>query len=157
MILEGSFHTSLGMAVVFDLGGVVVTSPFGFIRSFEERNSLPVGVFTRLILRGELNNDGSFQRLEGGTLTPQEFCVDMERLLLEQEGVRVDMRAWLQCLEQSFKLRQHFVDAMNVIRERGLLIGVITNNWPNTFAQLDMQWLGKTAHVVVESYRESKG
>ncbi len=56
--------------------------------------------------------------------------------------------------EESMHVRDYYIAAMQTIKARGLLVGIITNNWPMSFGAINMDWLRSHAHVVVESHIE---
>ncbi|KAJ1898581.1 hypothetical protein LPJ66_002657 [Kickxella alabastrina] len=65
-----SGHTPI-KAVLFDIGGVVVRSPFVAISSFERENSLPPNYINVGICRQ--GSQGAFQKYERGELAHQDF------------------------------------------------------------------------------------
>ena len=59
-------------AVLFDVGGVLVDSPFTAIAAYERELRLPEGVINRVIAAG--GDGGAFARLERGEVTVPEFA-----------------------------------------------------------------------------------
>lgn len=74
-------------AVVFDLGGVVVSSPVHAIRSYEAKHG-----FERDQLNLAMGGAGDFAKLERGELTMDTFGPQFESTLSEKHGMRVNVR-----------------------------------------------------------------
>jgi putative hydrolase of the HAD superfamily len=116
-------------AVLFDIGGVVVESPFPAIAEFERNSGLPAGAVHRVLAsRGE---SGSWARLERGELDLESFYP-----LFEEEaaslGFRLSARALFEALHKRMEPRPEMLHAIARIREQGLRTGAITNNWRDT-------------------------
>ena len=131
-------------AVLFDVGGVLATSPFGAIVELERQLGLPEHFFFRAIVKGK-----AFKQLEDGTLTLEEFNGAFER---ECDG-RVSGNAFLQHLGRSLRPRPAFRDAVLQCKAQGYRVGIITNNWAGTLSSLLATFPADTFDVVVESYR----
>ena len=82
-------------AVVFDLGGVVLTSPFEAFAHYEAQQGLPDGFIRRLNMD---NHDGnSWAKLERGQLDDEGFVREFEAEALAAGG-EVDGHAILEML-----------------------------------------------------------
>lgn len=126
-------------AVLFDVGGVLTSSPFEAILDFEKSASLPAGFFRKVLVEGT-----SFRRLEDGSLSLRDFIREFEA---ECEG-KVNAADWLRHLGKHMVVRPAFLNTAEQLKQRGLKVGIITNNWKGT-----LQWLPpKIFDVVVESY-----
>ncbi|KAI9893925.1 MAG: hypothetical protein M1814_005478 [Vezdaea aestivalis] len=85
--------SSVPKAILFDIGGVVVTSPFSAILSYEQSNSLPAGYINFAIASSVPN--GAWPRLECGALELNEgffqaFRADLESQLIWRSYVTAD-------------------------------------------------------------------
>ncbi|KAJ1868877.1 hypothetical protein LPJ57_005668, partial [Coemansia sp. RSA 486] len=58
-------------AVIFDIGGVVVRSPFIAISAYEREQGLPANYIN--VALSKLGDSGAFQRYERGELSYSEF------------------------------------------------------------------------------------
>ncbi|KAG0368892.1 hypothetical protein BGZ54_000868 [Gamsiella multidivaricata] len=72
-------------AVFFDIGGVVVGSPFSGIAAYEKENGLPVNYLNVAISRAGSN--GAFQRLERGEMDLWAFYDDFSEQLSDHSNV----------------------------------------------------------------------
>lgn len=113
-------------AVLFDLGGVVLGSPFPAITRYERDLGAPAGSITRAIFEG--GDEGAFQRLERG-----EFGVDTFATLFREQcapsGLDVDGAALVRVITGGMQVRQEVLEAIRRIRAQGLLAAALTNNW----------------------------
>lgn len=141
-------------AVIFDFGGVILTSPFDAFAHYEADNALPAGLLRRLNATNP--HDNAWARLERGEVDLDGFAE-----LFEAEGRaaghRVDGRAVLALL--GGELRPVMVEALRRCRER-LRTAMLTNNFvPTPEAGDSLSRTGPLAEVlalfdvVVESSR----
>lgn len=135
-------------AVLFDIGGVVVDSPFTAITLFEEEHGLPPGSVNSVIVAG--GAQGAWARLERGELDLEAFYQDFEAESAAL-GIRLSARAFMEALRQSMRPRPAMLKALERIRERELLTGAITNNWLDPSS--DTHLLHRYFDVFVESAR----
>ncbi len=136
-------------AVIFDLGGVVFPSPFEAFDNYDATAGLERGTVRALIRTS--SETGAWAALERGELTMDQF-----RSALESEaqaaGFTLDGIALLGSFGNGAGARPSMLTAIARIREHGLRVGALTNNWPapdgrsepNAFHSL-------TFDVVVES------
>ncbi len=113
-------------AVLFDLGGVVLGSPFAAIASYEREHELAPGFITQLIARG--NADSAWQKLERGELTVTEFAPRFEAESLAMH-VTLDGKTLIDAIMGATRPRASFMRAIEVIRAHGLKAAALTNNW----------------------------
>jgi epoxide hydrolase-like predicted phosphatase len=132
-------------AVVFDVGGVLVSSPFVNIRAFERRSGLAPNFFVKPIVQGT-----AFIGLEAGTINRDQFRTAFGDDCLALGGTRVDGEEWLRDLEDNFEPSLPFLEAARRVKDAGLLVGVITNNWEGFSVR---KVLPMAPDVLVESYR----
>jgi putative hydrolase of the HAD superfamily len=138
-------------AVLFDFGGVILTSPFDAFTTHEREHGLPEGFLRRLNATNP--DDNAWARLERSEVDIEGFCA-----LFESEaaaaGHPVDGHAVLALL--SGELRPEMVTAIRRIRERGLQLALLTNNFVSADAQPARPELAEVMalfDVVVESSR----
>jgi epoxide hydrolase-like predicted phosphatase len=113
-------------AVLFDLGGVVLGSPFAAIARFERQYGITPGSITRAI--AEAGEQGAFQRLERGELDVRGFGQAFKQECAPL-GMDVDGVALIAAISSVMEPRPSFVTAVERIRARGLLAAALTNNW----------------------------
>jgi putative hydrolase of the HAD superfamily len=110
-------------AVLFDVGGVIITSPFESFSRYERENELPDGFIRTL---NSTNPDtNAWAHLERGDVSFDEFCS-----LFEEEartaGGELKARAVMECL--AGEVRPQMLEAVRRCRER-LKTAMVTNNW----------------------------
>lgn len=113
-------------AVIFDLGGVVLGSPFGGFARLEGHLGLPEGTIADHILSA--GEDGAFFRLERGDLATAEFPAAFAAET-RAAGTEIDGALVLDAIGESTRPRRRMLEAVEAIEARGLRVGVITNNW----------------------------
>jgi putative hydrolase of the HAD superfamily len=109
-------------AVLFDFGGVILSSPFDAFADYERRAGLPVD-FIRTVNSHDPDRN-AWARLERNECTIDEFVVAFEAEAA-QLGHRVDGTEVLACLEG--ELRPRMVDAVRRCSEH-LSTALLTNN-----------------------------
>lgn len=110
-------------AVLWDFGGVIVSSPFEAFARYETSLGLPVGFIRRVNATNPDTN--AWARLERGEIGEDEFC---ERFEAEARaaGGEIDGRAVLAQLHG--ELRPKMVEALRRVRFAGYRTGLLTNN-----------------------------
>jgi putative hydrolase of the HAD superfamily len=122
-------------AVIFDLGGVVLPSPFEAWATYEEELGLPVG-FIRRVVAGA-GDDGAWARHERGEVSFEAFCSAFEEECAAAGGERVSALEVMGRLAGGTGPRPEMVEAVRRIRARGLKAGALTNNWMPLTQQAD--------------------
>ena len=111
-------------AVLFDFGGVILSSPFEAFAHYERANGLPAD-----FLRG-LNatdpHDNAWARLERNEVSFDEFC-DLFELEAKAAGHAIDARAVMASMAGD--VRPEMVEALRRCRAANLKTGLLTNNW----------------------------
>ncbi len=110
-------------AVLWDFGGVILSSPFEAMRRFEEEQGLPVDFFRTL--NAENPSANAWAKLERNEVTIDGFCELFEAEALAA-GHKVDGRAVLTLLVGD--IRPQMVEAVRRCKER-LKVGLLTNNF----------------------------
>lgn len=134
-------------AVLFDLGGVIFESPLHTISSFEAEQGLLAGTVGRIVT--EAGGEGAWARHERGEISAETF----ERGLADEArrfGVNLDVAGMMRRIEAEVAIRPRMLAAVRRLREEGLAVAVVTNNWKGLNAP------SVTDHfdVVVESWVE---
>ena len=136
-------------AVIFDLGGVVLQSPFPAFSRYEREWRLPRGFLNGLILRGGAS--GPWARLERGELSFGEFCHAFDAEAAEAGG-EISSRDLMNRLVESTTPRPEMFAVVRRLRALGLRVAALTNNWIHEGARA--AWIdevGPEFDVVVES------
>ena len=134
-------------AVIFDLGGVVLESPMAAISRFELANRLEPGAINRAVVAA--GDGGAWARYERGELGRPRFLRAFGDEL-RGHGVEVDVRDLMERIEESLRARPEMVRAIGAIRDRGIKLAAITNNW----APFDPDGLPSLFDVFLESVVE---
>ena len=139
-------------AVIFDLGGVVFDSPLHAIARYERERELPPGFINRVV--ASTAPGGAWSRLERGELSLDAFYPAFENDCAGA-GQRISARAMMGRIAEATAPRESMLFAIARIRERGLRVAALTNNWDNGDASdSHREELDKHFHVVVESRLE---
>lgn len=112
--------------IIFDLGGVVLDSPFEEIEKFEERNGIKKGSINKIIRKKGWN--GSFSKLERNEIKIEEFCKEFEKEIEIEIEKRISVREFIESIEK-LKIREKVIEYIDLLRIRGYKTCVITNNW----------------------------
>ena len=111
-------------AVLWDFGGVILTSPFDAFASYERDAGLPDGFIRGL---NSTNPDGNaWARFERSEVTFDEFCRLFEAEAVAAGGT-LDARTLMLGLRG--EVRPAMVRALSRIRDAGLLQALLTNNF----------------------------
>lgn len=110
-------------AVLFDFGGVVLSSPLEAFDAYEQRNGLPTGVIRRINTSDPDSN--AWAKLERGEVDADGFA-KLFRAEAEVQGVDIDPYEILALLVG--EPRPVMVEALRRLRGAGFPIGLLTNN-----------------------------
>ena len=110
-------------AVLWDFGGVILSSPFEAFSNYETENSLPVGLIRSI---NAANPDANaWAQFERSDVSFEQFCA-----LFEAEaqalGHTVDARRIMSLLHG--EIRPQMVEALRKLKAAGYLIACLTNN-----------------------------
>ncbi len=115
-------------AVIFDLGGVVMDSPLHAIARYERDHGIEHNAINHSIVA--VGDAGAWSRLERGELELEaffpEFEADCRSYGLEVSGPRM-----MEYIAEAGSPRPQMLRAIRRIKEEGLRVGALTNNWPN--------------------------
>ncbi|XP_040587633.1 acyl-CoA dehydrogenase family member 10 [Mesocricetus auratus] len=141
-------------AVIFDMGGVLMPSPWTVAAEWEAHNRIPSGTIRQAFVRD--GNRGPWMRFLRGEITTEGFLEEFGRLCSEIAKTSVPVNSFLSLItsEQLAKQFPVMTQAISQIRARGLQTAVLTNNFclsnGESFLPLDR----KQFDVVVESCLE---
>jgi putative hydrolase of the HAD superfamily len=120
-------------AVLFDFGGVILSSPFEAFARYEAERGLPEGFIRRVNATNPDTN--AWAQLERREITLDEFCERFEAEAADA-GHRLDAREVLALLDG--ELRPEMVEAVRRCSER-LLTGLLTNNFVTVDGHVDRE------------------
>jgi putative hydrolase of the HAD superfamily len=115
-------HAEIPLAVLWDFGGVILTSPFEAFNRYETEAGLPKDFIRGLNARNP--DDNAWARMERSEVSQEDFVRLFEAEAYEQ-GYRLDGRRILQAL--SGDIRPQMVEALRRCR-RAFRVACITNN-----------------------------
>ena len=134
--------------VLFDIGGVVQDSPLHAIARYERDHDLPLDAINRAVVAS--GEAGAWSRLERGELTMQAWCAPFEADCRAQ-GVAVDGRRLMQYIAEAGRERPQMLRAIARLRDHGLRVGALTNNWAREDKEPGPHRLRPHFDVVIES------
>jgi putative hydrolase of the HAD superfamily len=141
-------------AALFDVGGVITASPFDGFNRYEMELGVPKGSISGVIRQNAGAN--AWACYERGELDLDAFARQFEAEAL-LSGLTLDARACTQIIRG--EIRPEMVDAIRSLRTNGLLVGVLTNNFPGgppvgaNGRSLDVGGVVIEADVILESSR----
>ena len=134
--------------VLFDIGGVVQDSPLHAIARYERDHGLPVDAINRAVVAS--GETGAWSRLERGELTIQAWCAPFEADC-RTHGVVVDGQRLMQYIAEAGRERPQMLRAVARLRQHGLRVGALTNNWVREDPEPSPHRLRPHFDVVIES------
>ena len=137
-------------AVVFDLGGVILDSPLETFLRWEGERGLAPGTLGRVVVGS--GPDGAWSRLERGELNLAGFCEAFDAELAAA-GARVSAAELMAEVARTSGVRPVMLSALTSLRERGLKLGALTNNWPWEIDGDPLEPLRREFDAFVESYK----
>jgi putative hydrolase of the HAD superfamily len=114
-------------AVIFDLGGVVLGSPLHAIADYERERGIRAGAINRVV--AQTGAEGAWSRLERGLADLASFAPAFEAECAAA-GFAIDARVLMQRMGEISQPRPAMLEAIRVLRTRGLRVAALTNNWP---------------------------
>lgn len=134
--------------VLFDIGGVIQDSPLHAIARYERDHGLPANAINRAVVASGAS--GAWSRLERGELTIDAWCAPFEADC-RAHGLAVDARRLMHYIGEAGRERPQMLRAVSRLRERGLRVGALTNNWVREDAGAGPHRLRPHFDVVIES------
>jgi putative hydrolase of the HAD superfamily len=135
-------------AVIFDLGGVVVPSPFDAFDTYDRAHGLAAGTVRALIRTS--SETGAWAALERSELTHDQFVTELQ-LEAKAAGFELDAPALMRTIGENGGPRPAMVRAIARIREQGLRVAALTNNWLAPEGASSPHAIANAFDVVVES------
>ena len=136
-------------AVIFDLGGVVMSSPLHAIARYERDQSIPQGFINRVVV--DTGPSGAWSRLERGELPMERFFAEFDRDCRDA-GHAISARDMMARIAEGSGPRPQMLAAIRTLRDRGLRVGALTNNWASEEGREARSTdLRRLFHVFVES------
>ena len=135
-------------AVVFDIGGVIQDSPLHAIARYERDHGLPPAAINRAV--AATGERGAWSRLERGELTVEAWCTPFENDC-RAHGLTVDAARLMQYIAEAKRERPQMLRAVSRLRERGLRVGALTNNWATEQAPAGPHPIARHVDALVES------
>lgn len=139
-------------AVIFDLGGVVLESPFIAFHSIEDRYGLPRHTIAMAIKRG--GESSALARIERGEINADEFHAQFEDEV-RTHGGKLSARDVTEEMARVITVRPTMLARLRDLRGHGYQLAALTNNYDigdGLYATMDS--LRHEFHVFVESCRE---
>jgi putative hydrolase of the HAD superfamily len=133
-------------AVLFDFGGVVLTSPLEAFDAYEREQGLPEGIIRRINTADPDSN--AWAKLERGEVDADGFA-DLFAAEARALGAEIDGHAVLGLLAGD--PRPVMVEALRRLREAGVPLGLLTNNIAPLSRDGDLGEILALFDVVVES------
>ena len=113
-------------AVIFDLGGVVLGSPLHAIADYEREIGIPANSINRVVM--DTAPVGAWSRLERGELSMEAFYPAFDRDCADA-GHTISAQAMMERIAVSAGPRPAMREAVTRIKQRGLSVAALTNNW----------------------------
>ncbi|XP_013416643.1 acyl-CoA dehydrogenase family member 10 isoform X1 [Lingula anatina] len=137
-------------AVIFDMGGVLLPSPFQAFNDFEAALNLPKNSVNEFIV--SLGEQGGWAKLDRGEMTFKEYVEEFNRGLSDKVGKKIDASTLFYGLtDMTARPYPEMLDAIQCIRAEGIKTALITNNWLITPTQSAMPLDRKLFDVILES------
>ena len=138
------------LAVIFDLGGVVLGSPLEAFLQYERELGLPEHTLNRGIVAA--GPSGAWARLERGELDLLQFyaAFDAEHAA---RGIALSAEALMAKVALSTAVRPEMVNAIRSLRAHGVKVAALTNNWASEDQTGKMDVLRAEFDVFVESVK----
>lgn len=119
---DASGHAPI-RAVLWDFGGVILTSPFDAFNCYEREHGLPEGLIRTINATNPDTN--AWAHFERNDVSFDDFCALFETEARDM-GHTIDARTVMALLHGD--IRPQMVAALHVLKEAGLLLGLLTNN-----------------------------
>lgn len=114
-------------AVIFDIGGVILPSPFDAWATYENEIGLPVGFIRRVVAAG--GETGAWSRLERNEISMEDFVRVFEEECEAAGGTLLAREVLSRIGTGAGGPREEMLTAIRRIKEEGLKTAAITNNF----------------------------
>lgn len=144
-------------AIILDVGGVVVASPFPLFERFERNNGLPLGSVNDTIRHA--GKDGAFAKMERGELSVEDFCAPFADEVRSRSGIALTgaqvMQLMLELGRKRIPPNPEVVTMLHSLKRKGFKTALLTNNfrWSDGTTVLPDGDLDKSVDVVRRACR----
>ncbi|XP_036382649.1 acyl-CoA dehydrogenase family member 10-like isoform X1 [Megalops cyprinoides] len=116
-------------AVIFDMGGVLLPSPYHKATEWEQQNGIPAGTIGQAIRTGGETN--AWKKFMRGELGAEEFVEAFSKECTEIAGCPVPANSFLSALTSGIMAQPlpAMVEAVQCLRAEGLKTAVLSNNF----------------------------
>lgn len=115
-------------AVIFDLGGVVFSSPMQAFSKLEKQHGLEHNFLNRMIVRN--GEDSAWSRLERGILSlDKEFFLAFDQEIEAAGAKDFSSKALMAEVANSMGVNQCMIQAISSLKENKFKVAALTNNW----------------------------
>lgn len=115
-------------AVIFDLGGVVFSSPMQAFSKLEQQHGLEKNFLNRMIVRN--GNESAWSKLERGLLSlDAQFYKTFDEEITQAGAQDFSSEALMKEVSQSMGVNQCMLDAIQNLRNANYKVAALTNNW----------------------------
>jgi len=115
-------------AVIFDLGGVVISSPMQAFFEAEKRLGLAPNFLNKVIVANGENS--AWARLERGELSMnQAFFTAFDQEMSDAGAPGLNSKALMQNMASSATVNQCMITAIQKLKANGFKVAALTNNW----------------------------
>jgi len=114
--------------VIFDLGGVVFSSPMQAFSKLERQHGLEHNFLNRMIVRNGENS--AWSKLERGLLSMgNDFFSAFDEEIALAGAKNFSSRELMQEVNQSMGVNQNMLKAIEILKQNQLKVAALTNNW----------------------------
>jgi putative hydrolase of the HAD superfamily len=138
------------VAVIFDLGGVVLDSPLDVFHQYERDLGIPTKTLNQYIVAAGAS--GAWSRLERGELTMPQFYAAFDTEMAAN-GLKVSAAEIMARIASATAVRPKAVAAIRALRASGRKVAALTNNWVDADQTSKMGMLRAEFDVFIESTR----
>ena len=115
-------------AVIFDLGGVVISSPMQAFFDAEKRLGLAPNFLNKVIVAN--GEKSAWARLERGELSMnQAFFTAFDQEMSDAGAPGLNSKALMQNMASSATVNQCMITAIQKLKANGFKVAALTNNW----------------------------
>ena len=104
----------------------MVSSPLHAIARYERKQGIAEGFINRVVV--DTGASGAWSRLERGELPIEQFYGEFDRDC-ERAGQSISARDMMASIAEGAGPRPQMIAAIRAIREQGLRVAALTNNW----------------------------
>ena len=138
-------------ALIFDLGGVVLESPFHVMKLFARESQIDPHDLVRILNYSSAKSP--WAKLERGEITREAFGKAIEAEA-KSEGLSFSGIGILEAFDKHITVRNQALEAIRDYRAQGFKVAALTNIWPtNDTLHVAFDMLVNEFDVFVESWR----